>query len=165
MGAVDVIEDPVIVGAAGRTASSLVVGIFIHITQSNIRIVFSEVADIIVIVFSQTIILDSIDPTLDLGSRLVQIDIEGGCWISHILVFSNGVVEEADCLHFFGYWKLAHYVAVAVEASVDFLEEAVERVRSCYGGEVVVRVTVAYDALVELAELIADTSETQENET
>ena len=79
MGAVEVIEDPVIVGAAGRTASSLVVGIFIHITQSNIRIVFSEVADIIVIVFSQSIILDSIDPTLDLGSRLVQIDIEGGC--------------------------------------------------------------------------------------
>jgi hypothetical protein len=59
---------------------------------------------------------------------------------------------------------LTHYVAITVETSVDLLEKAVERISSCYRGKTIIRITVCYHTLVKLAELIADTSKTKENE-
>jgi len=59
---------------------------------------------------------------------------------------------------------LTHHVAITVKASVDFLEKAVERVSSCYGGKVIIRITACYHTLVKLAELIAYTSKAEENE-
>jgi hypothetical protein len=60
---------------------------------------------------------------------------------------------------------LGHDIAISVETCIDFLEEAVEWVCACNWSEIAVGIAACYHSLIELAELVAYTSQTEENET
>ena len=99
VGAVGVVEYPVVICAAGRSARSPVVGVLVHALDSNFGVVLGGESGIGVVVDTQTVVLDGIDPAGDFGGGVGGINIGGFGRIPHVEEGVNLGIEVADSGH------------------------------------------------------------------
>lgn len=124
--AVSTIEDPVVVGAAGRSASGTVVSVLVHFEQSLAWVaigVESGVSGVSVDVDAEAVFVDSGHPVLYFRGGVGWVDVEGSGGVAEVEEGSCVGVKCADSLHFVGNGKLGGYAAIAVEACADFVKE------------------------------------------
>jgi hypothetical protein len=124
--AVGAIEHPVVEGAGGHHSSRPVVGVLVHPLNRDIRAVLSGEARRRILVDAQSVLVDGVDPAGDLVGRVGEVDVGGVGAVPHVEVGVDLGVELADGLDFLVEEEGGGDAAVAVEADVEFGEDAVE---------------------------------------